>query len=205
MDSNSGSSPLSRGIRVAVCQLLPHRRIIPALAGNTNVQPACDIGLRDHPRSRGEYGNQVYLTHHEAGSSPLSRGILKAWVETTVKARIIPALAGNTHTRMDPSHSAPDHPALAGNTIQMSHYEVAPEDHPRSRGEYDYLIGTFKGVYGSSPLSRGIQTAFMYDGVLRGIIPALAGNTIRPRSFSATARDHPRSRGEYKAIHRCSQ
>ena len=50
---------------------------------------------------------------------------------------------------------------------------------------------------GSSPLSRGIPE--IRDQILRAvrIIPALAGNTISAQSYSASNRDHPRSRGEY--------
>ena len=50
-----GSSPLSRGIPVAIlsCQVGP--RIIPALAGNTRGRLCGRLIWQDHPRSRGEY------------------------------------------------------------------------------------------------------------------------------------------------------
>ena len=50
------------------------------------------------------------------GSSPLSRGILKARPSDLGRDRIIPALAGNT-----------EYSAL---------YSNLDRDHPRSRGEY---------------------------------------------------------------------
>ena len=50
-----GSSPLSRGIPSRRTSCGTQRRIIPALAGNTNYSRHCPRVLRDHPRSRGEY------------------------------------------------------------------------------------------------------------------------------------------------------
>ena len=93
------------------------------------------------------------------GSSPLSRGI-QAFLDPLLDlVRIIPALAGNTVV-----HGA---------------FRMGRSDHPRSRGEYGFP-GTPSGCFhGSSPLSRGILTAIDWQGVPRGIIPALAGNTGR--------------------------
>ena len=51
----TGSSPLSRGIRRARAGKLPIRRIIPALAGNTDQENRGTKIWEDHPRSRGEY------------------------------------------------------------------------------------------------------------------------------------------------------
>ena len=58
--STSGSSPLSRGIRVTVWRNPDHIRIIPALAGNTTGTPARTSCASDHPRSRGEYEILMY-------------------------------------------------------------------------------------------------------------------------------------------------
>ena len=52
---------------------------------------------------------------------------------------------------------------------------------------------------GSSPLSRGIQVQRSRQRRLRGIIPALAGNTEYPVIGDPGYSDHPRSRGEYRA------
>ena len=52
---SSGSSPLSRGIRVQLPTHFEAIGIIPALAGNTGVHAAPSMRRRDHPRSRGEY------------------------------------------------------------------------------------------------------------------------------------------------------
>ena len=71
-----GSSPLSRGIRSGVAYDLAGCGIIPALAGNTCGRRWWGCRRRDHPRSRGEYFLQCSYGFPEAGSSPLSRGIL---------------------------------------------------------------------------------------------------------------------------------
>ena len=193
-----GSSPLSRGI---------HRRqpvrqcgagIIPALAGNTCQRETCEFDGQDHPRSRGEYGAPQDAFPFVVGSSPLSRGI-----------------------RFRPGHALPQRgiiPALAGNTWTKSAVRSTRPDHPRSRGEYTHPDYLRAAVVGSSPLSRGIPRGGSGTPRSRGIIPALAGNTLRlcrtapdqvgiipalaGNTVAASSRpepsqDHPRSRGEY--------
>ena len=53
---------------------------------------------------------------------------------------------------------------------------------------------------GSSPLSRGIRSNNVQDDIVRGIIPALAGNTPALGIVTQPAEDHPRSRGEYVVV-----
>ena len=113
------------------------------------------------------------------GSSPLSRGIRHTAAVAPRSRRIIPALAGNT--------------------CSCEAFFVPFWDHPRSRGEYSVIDFISKITAGSSPLSRGIRNPVSLQTLLRGIIPALAGNT-RPASASRASNwDHPRSRGEYGA------
>ena len=152
-------------------------RIIPALAGNTCCPNHSAEGNPDHPRSRGEYDLQFKPVPGKQGSSPLSRGIHKVVFADSLKKRIIPALAGNTAGR-----------ALSAAVVT---------DHPRSRGEYVVAERLRSGDRGSSPLSRGIRTVKSHELPRRGIIPALAGNTRKPRMKPPHRTDHPRSRGEY--------
>ena len=152
-----GSSPLSRGIRRLGEVSHRHRRIIPALAGNTRSFPRGRVSSQDHPRSRGEYKVRRGGSSTGAGSSPLSRGIRLELVVAAQGRGIIPALAGNTHDR--------------------NRLPPASEDHPRSRGEYQYQLQGIFQHWGSSPLSRGIQTFTSNIVTTRRIIPALAGNT----------------------------
>ena len=111
------------------------------------------------------------------GSSPLSRGIPITSPVTPTTFRIIPALAGNTLRK------EPDNRRI--------------RDHPRSRGEYPRGGLMPYSMLGSSPLSRGIRSRACWFAPVRGIIPALAGNTVAHSDGFATEGDHPRSRGEY--------
>ena len=52
-------------------------------------------------------------------------------------------------------------------------------------------------IFGSSPLSRGIQILGHPAHLRTGIIPALAGNTAPGKARRQWVGDHPRSRGEY--------
>ena len=71
----SGSSPLSRGIRFVRLLIPLPSRIIPALAGNTGQVLKLRRLHPDHPRSRGEYLPIFSKSTIPCGSSPLSRGI----------------------------------------------------------------------------------------------------------------------------------
>ncbi len=79
-----------------------------------------------------------------------------------------------------------------------------PSDHPRSRGEYLICLVDFGHNLGSSPLSRGIRSFSATAQPHSRIIPALAGNTQQPGIRSFLIGDHPRSRGEYAGVPRCS-
>ena len=174
-----GSSPLSRGILPQSHWQNEHRRIIPALAGNTMYTlPSCSCTW-DHPRSRGEYRFATCAAVIATGSSPLSRGILRPSAGRREVRRIIPALAGNT----TPCQSV----------------EATPSDHPRSRGEYCTCSQVSALAMGSSPLSRGIRARPATGSGSRRIIPALAGNTLAAAALAWAGGDHPRSRGEYAA------
>ena len=179
---DDGSSPLSRGIRQAREGSTRPIGIIPALAGNTKLLYCYECSTQDHPRSRGEYLLSCINVRCPGGSSPLSRGILHPAAHPSDRARIIPALAGNTSTSMECISS--------------------PPDHPRSRGEYACGADHQGEPEGSSPLSRGIHDISDGSERNRRIIPALAGNTPSPNSALSGTKDHPRSRGEYILIRR---
>ena len=135
-----GSSPLSRGIHPRIRKNFTNARIIPALAGNTSASNDRSSGPSDHPRSRGEYCGAHGVSEGSKGSSPLSRGIRKDINPPGASLGIIPALAGNTQT--------------------SDSYGRSGSDHPRSRGEYPYGTPCLHILGGSSPLSRGILSAF---------------------------------------------
>ena len=111
-----GSSPLARGLQVEDPLGFRRRRIIPARAGFTPGWAVLCSSSPDHPRSRGVYEVDPYVTAEIAGSSPLARGLPKAAPRDDVDRRIIPARAGFT----------------AG----LQSAAQVPGDHPRSRGVY---------------------------------------------------------------------
>ena len=112
--TESGSSPLSRGIRTGGSDDDQHGRIIPALAGNTPSRCRSSARHPDHPRSRGEYLSARFVEWMMAGSSPLSRGILDGARLHRRPCRIIPALAGNTPARRRRPARGRDHPRSRG-------------------------------------------------------------------------------------------
>ena len=116
---------------------------------------------------------------HDAGSSPLARGLRRREEERRGRGRIIPARAGFT---LEPDLGA--EPAV---------------DHPRSRGVYCATPWPRVPRPGSSPLARGLQREEYEYGAVGRIIPARAGFTTRWPTPAMSTSDHPRSRGVYAA------
>ena len=135
---------------------------------------------RDHPRLRGEHSIESCRDRLESGSSPLTRGTRRPMADPRTSHGIIPAYAGNTHTR------------------QGGHGQQ--EDHPRLRGEHTISELSVAIPLGSSPLTRGTQcvACLVYGG--HGIIPAYAGNTKASIASARLITDHPRLRGEHTAM-----
>ena len=75
LETLAGSSPLARGLRIAMETAGVKWRIIPARAGFTRGDLVGRGPPPDHPRSRGVYmANALGMTWRE-GSSPLARGL----------------------------------------------------------------------------------------------------------------------------------
>ena len=96
----TGSSPLARGTHHARQRARgrgPRRHgIIPACAGNTDIERGIEFLGGDHPRLRGEHTAPSTSTVYCAGSSPLARGTRRVSAGIPGPLRIIPACAGNT-------------------------------------------------------------------------------------------------------------
>ena len=171
-----GSSPLTRGkhrVRPVLSRII---RLIPAHAGKTRWIVTALKCSAAHPRSRGENVDRVVAFQGVEGSSPLTRGKLDASVILGLAARLIPAHAGKTPSRM------------------ISPGSLAA--HPRSRGENQGVQFCQGGPEGSSPLTRGKHICKETGKGVNRLIPAHAGKTRR-RSVSISPRAaHPRSRGE---------
>ena len=136
-----GSSPLARGICGELEVMGPALGIIPARAGNIPASCLRYCHDRDHPRSRGEYGQTQGWIGTTRGSSPLARGISSSQTHNLFWLGIIPARAGNIKTIWSNS--------------------LTDGDHPRSRGEYATLLIIIRRFAGSSPLARGIFQLYL--------------------------------------------
>ena len=172
-----GSSPLARGLPSEWDRLTETFRIIPARAGFTSGRWPGTPASRDHPRSRGVYGEELEERFGIKGSSPLARGLLLQGPEGVRSRRIIPARSGFTPRPESGSSGA--------------------SDHPRSRGVYAQDHGQRRRQLGSSPLARGLRRPRAARGGPRRIIPARAGFTRELVRLGGAAGDHPRSRGVY--------
>ena len=171
-----GSSPLTRGKHVRRRHERPHHGLIPAHAGKTCCMARLMFSAPAHPRSRGENYVLLHADKPLAGSSPLTRGKLRASSAMSAESGLIPAHAGKT----------PSTPARRFSTTA----------HPRSRGE-NHRVGDLRRVgQGSSPLTRGKQRQPDLVEIDRGLIPAHAGKTEFAAQLSDNVRAHPRSRGE---------
>ena len=171
-----GSSPLTRGKRAPAGRCSSCVGLIPAHAGKTVHPRESEPASAAHPRSRGENQPGDSSLPRQAGSSPLTRGKLKA----------IPAYA--TGGGLIPAH--------AGKTIHDSVPALAHGAHPRSRGENVRLGRLREGQRGSSPLTRGKRSKTREAGAACGLIPAHAGKTVILGPTSCNNGAHPRSRGE---------
>ena len=172
-----GSSPRLRGtLRVPYRPRLAHG-IIPALAGNTGIVMVELIAPGDHPRACGEHLIASINSSGVVGSSPRLRGTLRIRERGAIPMGIIPALAGNT--------------------ASWTRLSCPQRDHPRACGEHDFDKAAQQLEAGSSPRLRGKPMGQILDGHVRGIIPALAGNTLLMELALNRFRDHPRACGEH--------
>ena len=214
----SGSSPHTRGARVAGLPGRRQRGIIPAYAGSTGLTSSGGASRK--------------------GSSPHTRGALDLMTHFTYWKRIIPAYAGSTRIESRAMSSHGDHPRIRGehtNDAQMEAFSAGSSphtrgalhtqpsesgptriipayagstwcrwcairpgwDHPRIRGEHPPGDTAWGLLPGSSPHTRGARGVAAVMCGSEGIIPAYAGSTNPWTLVSSSARDHPRIRGEH--------
>ena len=173
----AGSSPLARGTHRVGDAVLPHRRFIPARAGNTGCSTMRTPAPPVHPRSRGEHQEPGFDPRCRRGSSPLARGTPVHRPGRGPRGRFIPARAGNTRW------------------VRKSDASVTV--HPRSRGEHGARTDNPDVPIGSSPLARGTLSCPGDRFEHQRFIPARAGNTRGSTTCAPPAPVHPRSRGEH--------
>ena len=93
-----GSSPLARGTLWNGIKGIIDGGLIPARAGNTEIENVFSLDLGAHPRSRGEHHGATPENIDAVGSSPLARGTPANAVTGNGLTGLIPARAGNTST-----------------------------------------------------------------------------------------------------------
>ena len=113
--TSSGSSPLTRGKLARRSSGGDSPRLIPAHAGKTQTVKTSFVEVAAHPRSRGENSCQRRNNLIFSGSSPLTRGKPRLFLQVSLGGGLIPAHAGKTVTP-------------AGE-------DIVTRAHPRSRGE----------------------------------------------------------------------
>ena len=175
-----GSSPLTRGKRLAVRLGEAVAGLIPAHAGKTTTPFPRSRSWWAHPRSRGENSGSSITTASPTGSSPLTRGKLSDSNQPKLIQRLIPAHAGKTSA----GRSRPG----------------PPWAHPRSRGENRPGQRGVLHRVGSSPLTRGKRRKDRLRLTRLGLIPAHAGKTFVLMRGPPGSWAHPRSRGENVAV-----
>ena len=213
-----GSSPLARGLRLALPDDGALERIIPARAGFTKRRP--DRFSRrpgSSPLARGLHGD-VSLRHVTRGIIPARAGFTGPLREGPARPRDHPRSRGvyswgcltlsrasgssplARGLREDVANELPRAriiPARAGFTAPRRAARPPTRDHPRSRGVYcTHQVMSFTAP-GSSPLARGLLLVGHGRDQAIGIIPARAGFTRRCPPSRPAPTDHPRSRGVY--------
>ena len=177
-----GSSPRMRGKHIPHAGRIVGVRIIPAHAGQTLSLRGRAHGTTDHPRACGANKRcRIHQSEHH-GSSPRMRGKRGNYAKARAADRIIPAHAGQT--------------------ILVTHVRVHAADHPRACGANFHLRNRPSLAHGSSPRMRGKRTPAMPPSCSIRIIPAHAGQTLRPARRPRRRPDHPRACG---ANHRKSK
>ena len=172
-----GSSPRMRGTLTSRFAYSEAMGIIPAYAGNTRQAEILLPNDWDHPRVCGEHAAVRNAPEYPSGSSPRMRGTLIGGLLDKAQEGIIPAYAGNTRL-----------PVVR---------DLRVRDHPRVCGEHDFCLEYVTDARGSSPRMRGTHHENGIDSQRGGIIPAYAGNTMRPPPPLWRLEDHPRVCGEH--------
>ena len=155
--TDKGSSPLTRGKPRGAGLGCAGPGLIPAHAGKTPEWTLVFLGLRAHPRSRGENSPHTSVRVTWPGSSPLTRGKHKPLGRVLKALGLIPAHAGKTQRR---AYQPPESGA-----------------HPRSRGENAPAARLPDRAKGSSPLTRGKPVVIKQTESWTRLIPAHAGKT----------------------------
>ena len=130
---------------------------------------------KDHPRACGANVRGARYAVLRDGSSPRVRGKPGGDPPVGHQLRIIPARAGQTPACSHCRRTFPDHPRACGANQQSAYLR--------------------RGQYGSSPRVRGKLKQRFRIWKRGRIIPARAGQTLRPDDVAGPDADHPRACG----------
>ena len=193
-------------------------RLIPARTGNTSTVIRCMTWGAAHPRSRGEHQRALAQGLRPRGSSPLARGTRDILQLDQLRARLIPARAGNTKLLEKRIKRASAHPRSRGEHMREDGQSFltagssppvrgAPEDGGYPRGHLGLIPAragsTYRGgvsppaLSGSSPPVRGALASTLFTKANLGLIPARAGSTTMGAEEFNRERAHPRPCGEH--------
>ena len=172
-----GTPPRARGSQDRQRQRHLEARNTPACAGITVGSLEACRSSQEHPRVRGDHGQDASVASAEGGTPPRARGSRPPRRALAVSARNTPACAGITCG-----------PALRAATA---------EEHPRVRGDHDPTHPYEVRLEGTPPRARGSR--ILPGGLLElgGNTPACAGITRADQSWIPTTREHPRVRGDH--------
>ena len=109
-----GTSPRTRGKLVVLSCLIHPWGNIPAHAGKTTCRAFEGEQVGEHPRARGENTPGYPSGYNHGGTSPRTRGKLKPAWDALGAGRNIPAHAGKTSNRRQPTFATPEHPRARG-------------------------------------------------------------------------------------------
>src|SRR5690606_15497057 len=152
----------------------------PACAGSTTRPLSTQDRPTDHPRVRGEHARPPTGPGRYYGSPPRARGARPATQVPNPATGITPACAGSTVV---------DHRGVGGGA-----------DHARVRGEHALCVPSPPRPIGSPPRARGARPTDYPAHVYERITPACAGSTLLRGTPSGPSPDHPRVRGEHRAV-----
>ena len=131
----TGSSPRVRGTHSPRCRDAPHRRFIPACAGNAAFGGPNIAAVAVHPRVCGERTSPIIGSFLPSGSSPRVRGTQAVRRHPGPARRFIPACAGNAESEYHRPCPVPVHPRVCGERqAWRSSLVVVPGSSPRVRG-----------------------------------------------------------------------
>ena len=170
-----GLSPRGRGKPFGIALGAYYCRSIPAWAGET--KGGCDYDIREkvYPRVGGGNGGGVSMYLYPRGLSPRGRGKLSGFFSCFFCYRSIPAWAGETR------FSKP------GDSTRQVYPRVGGGNYMRAR--------RLSLAQGLSPRGRGKLNINDTDYVVRGSIPAWAGETYPTGLFGSNRRVYPRVGG----------